>query len=49
MNQCANDPAWAVETAQATGMSQTCPGCTEQAKKAESTGGTWASFVWVTG
>ena len=33
MNQCANDPAWAVETARATGMCRTCPGCAEQAQK----------------
>lgn len=35
MNRCVNDPAWAVETAQATGMCKTCPGCAEQAQKAE--------------
>lgn len=35
MNRCVNDPARSVETAQATGMCQTCTGCAEQAKKAE--------------
>lgn len=28
-------PAWAVETAQATGMCEACPGCTAQAQKEE--------------
>lgn len=33
MSRCINDPAWAVETARATGMCRTCPGCAEQAQK----------------
>ena len=33
MSRCINDPAWAVETAGATGMCRTCPGCAEQAQK----------------
>ena len=35
MRRCVNDPAWAVETAQATGMCEACPGCTAQAQKDE--------------
>ena len=35
MRRCVNDPAWAVETAQATGMCEACPGCTAQAQKEE--------------
>lgn len=33
MKMCVNDPSWAVETAQETGMCLTCPGCTAQASK----------------
>lgn len=33
MSVCVNDPAWSVETAQATGMCLTCPGCAAQAGK----------------
>ena len=35
MRRCVNDPAWAVSTAQATGMCEACLGCTAQAQKEE--------------
>ena len=33
MWRCIHVPAWAVESARATGMCRTCPGCAEQAQK----------------
>ena len=49
MSRCINDPAWAVETARATGMCRTCPAVPSRRKRQRQTGGTWAFSVWATG